>query len=39
MQVKPQQLAVGLAFQQKSADQLGGDHLSGAGEEGLGEGW
>ena len=35
----PQQLAVGLAFHQQAADQLGGNLLSGAGEEGLGEGW
>jgi len=26
-----------LAFHQQAANQLGGDHLSGAGEEGLGE--
>ena len=33
----PQQLAIGLAFHQKASDELGGDDLSGAGEEGLGE--
>jgi len=33
----PQQLAIGLAFHQQAADQLGGDDLSGAGVEGLGE--
>jgi len=33
----PQQLATFLAFHQQAADQLGGDHLGGAGEEGLGE--
>jgi len=33
----PQQLAIGLAFHQQAADQLGGDQLGGAGEEGLGE--
>ena len=33
----PQQLAIGLAFHQQAADELGGDNLSGAGEEGLGE--
>jgi len=31
----PQQLAIGLAFHQQAADELGGDWLSGAGEEGL----
>jgi len=35
----PQQLTCGLAFHQQAADELGGDDLSGAGEEGLGEGW
>jgi hypothetical protein len=35
----PQQLAIGLAFHQQAADQLGGDDLGGAGEETLGEGW
>jgi len=33
----PQQLPTGLAFQQQAADELGGDQLGGAGEEGLGE--
>jgi len=33
----PQQLAVGLAFYQQAADELGGDQLGRAGEEGLGE--
>jgi hypothetical protein len=33
----PQQLAIGLAFHQKASDELGGDDLSRAGEEGLGE--
>ena len=33
----PHQLAIGLAFHQQAADELGGDNLSGAGEEGLGE--
>jgi hypothetical protein len=28
-----------LAFHQQAANQLRGDHLSGAGEEGLGERW
>jgi len=35
----PQQLAIRLAFHQEAANQLRGDLLSGAGEEGLGEGW
>jgi len=35
----PQQLAIGLAFHQQAADELGCDHLSGAGEEGLRECW
>jgi hypothetical protein len=35
----PQQLAIGLAFHQQAADELGGDDFSGAGEEGLGKGW
>jgi hypothetical protein len=35
----PQQLAIGLAFHQKASDELGGDLLGGAAEEGLGEGW
>jgi hypothetical protein len=34
----PQQLAIGLALEQQAADELGGDLLGGAGEEGLGEG-
>ena len=33
----PQQLAIGLAFHQQAADEVGGDNLSGASEEGLGE--
>jgi len=33
----PQQLAIGLAFHQQAADELGGDHLGGAGEEAQGE--
>jgi len=33
----PQQLAIGLAFHQQAADQLGGNELGGAGEEGWGE--
>jgi len=33
----PQQLAIGLAFHQQAADQLGGNELGGAGEEGLGK--
>ena len=33
----PQQLASGLAFHQQAADELGGNLLGGAGEEGLGE--
>ena len=35
----PQQAAVCLAFHQQAPDELGGNHLSGAGEEGWGEGW
>jgi hypothetical protein len=35
----PEQLAIRLAFHQKAADQVRGDLLGGAGEEGLGEGW
>ena len=35
----PQQLATFLAFHQQAADQLGGNELSGAGEETLGEDW
>jgi hypothetical protein len=34
----PEQLAIGLALYQQAADQLRGDDLGGAGEEGLGEG-
>jgi len=30
----PQQLAIGLAFHQQAADELGGNNLSGAGEKG-----
>ena len=33
----PQEIAIGLAFHQQAADQLGGNLLGGAGEEGLGE--
>ena len=33
----PQQLAIRLAFHQQAADELGGNLLGGAGEEGLGE--
>jgi len=33
----PQQLPSGLALHQQAADQLGGNNLGGAGEEGLGE--
>jgi len=35
----PKQAAVPLALHQQAADELGGDQLGGAGEEGLGEGW
>jgi hypothetical protein len=35
----PQQVAIGLAFHQQAADEVGGNDLSRAGEEGLGEGW
>jgi hypothetical protein len=35
----PQQLASGLAFHQQAADELGGNDLSRAGEEGAGEDW
>jgi len=35
----PQRLAFGLAFHQQAADELGGNLLSGAGEEGWGERW
>jgi len=33
----PEQLTIGLALHQQAADELGGDQLGGAGEEGLGE--
>ena len=33
----PQQLAIRLALHQQAADELGGNHLGGAGEEVLGE--
>jgi hypothetical protein len=33
----PRQLAIGLAFQQQAADELGGNLLGGAGEEGVRE--
>ena len=33
----PEELAIGLALHQQAADELGGDLLGGAGEEGLGE--
>jgi len=33
----PEQLATFLAFHQQAADELGGDQLGGAGEEGWGE--
>jgi hypothetical protein len=33
----PQEVAIGLTFHQKASDELGGDDLSRAGEEGLGE--
>ena len=35
----PQQLARRLPFHQQAADEVGGDQLGGAGEEGLGESW
>jgi hypothetical protein len=35
----PQQLTIRLAFHQQAANQLGGNLLGGAGEEGLGESW
>ena len=35
----PEQLTRGLAFHQQAADELGGDDLGGAGEEGLGDCW
>jgi len=33
----PQQLAIRLALHHQAADELGGDHLGGAGREGVGE--
>jgi len=35
----PQQLAIGLAFHQQAADEVGSHLFCGAGEEGLREGW
>ena len=35
----PEQAAVCLAFHQQATDEVGGDQLGGAGEEGLEEGW
>ena len=35
----PKQAAVLLAFHQQATNQVGGDQLGGAGEEGLGKGW
>jgi len=35
----PQQLPSGLALHQQAADELGGDQLGGAGEEGWGRCW
>ena len=35
----PEQAAVLLAFHQQATNQVGGDQLGGAGEEGLGERW
>ena len=35
----PQQLAIGLAFHQQAADEVGSNLFGGASEEGLGEGW
>jgi len=35
----PEQLARGLAFHQQAADEVGGNQLGRAVEEGLGEGW
>ena len=35
----PKPLAILLAFHQQAANQVGGDHLGRATEEGLGEGW
>jgi hypothetical protein len=33
----PKEVAIGLAFHQQAADELGGDDLGGAGEEGSGK--
>ena len=35
----PEQVAIGLAFQQQAANELGRNLLSGPGEKGMGEGW
>ena len=35
----PQKVARGLTFQQQATDEVGGDQLGRAGEEGLGKGW
>ena len=35
----PQKVARGLTFHQQASDEVGGDMLGGAGEEGLGERW
>ena len=35
----PEQLAIGLVFHQQATDEVGGNLLGGAGEEGWGEGW
>ena len=35
----PEQLAIRLAFHQQATDEVGGDQLGRAGEEGLGERW
>ena len=35
----PQKVARGLTFHQQASDEVGGDLLGGAAEEGLGEGW
>ena len=35
----PQEVAIGLAFHQQAADEVGGNLLCGAAEEGLGERW
>ncbi len=35
----PQHLACGLPFHKQAADEVWGDHLGGAGEEGVGQGW